>query len=434
MKTKNVFLILLNLFVIHSISFTQEKKAGKIITDYFTWVDAGKIEEVGTLLTEDFIATAPFSPNSMDKMAWKGIGQGFKTAFPDMKHEIIDWFADENKVAVKGIFKGTNLGSMMGNPPTGGKVAVAFNSYFELNGNGKIKMINIQFNMKEFEMQLLANVPDLKIINEKTVRDLFQVMDGGQTNLFSNYCSLDFKISNPFLPAPSPIQAFQSIIQAQKAGFPDMKHEILKIISDTYHVTTFGNFIGTNTGSMMGNQATGNKVKVAFLVLDEMDGHGKIKNRNVQFDSKAFEAQLMAGINPNAQIEKSFLQMFEAADRADTASFISYWSMKAKNYFAGIENSNEDFKNRLLSFKKGFPDVKRTIDEIQINNNKISVRGWLSGTNKGSFMGRPATNNKIKVSWLGLYHLNSNGKIESGWVEFDTATLEKQLMQKTKNN
>ena len=49
-------------------------------------------------------------------------------------------------------------------------------------------------------------------------------------------------------------------------------------------------------------------------------------------------------------------------------------------------------------------------------------------------MGRPATNNKIKVSWLGLYHLNSNGKIESGWVEFDTATLEKQLMQKTKNN
>jgi hypothetical protein len=28
---------------------------------------------------------------------------------------------------------------------------------------------------------------------------------------------------------------------------------------------------------------------------------------------------------------------------------------------------------------------------------------------------------------MGVYHLRADGKIESGWVEFDTATMDKQL-------
>jgi predicted ester cyclase len=61
-------------------------------------------------------------------------------------------------------------------------------------------------------------------------------------------------------------------------------------------VVTSGIFKGTNTGSMMGNSPTGNKVSLPFLVLDHVDANGKIVSRNVLFDNKAFESQLMAGI------------------------------------------------------------------------------------------------------------------------------------------
>ncbi len=136
-----------------------------------------------------------------------------------------------------------------------------------------------------------------KMKNEKNVRELFALMDAGQTDKFGMYCSADFKISNPFLAEPAPIQAFIGILQTQKAAFPnDMKHEILEMVSDGKTVITRGIFHGTNIGSMMGNPPTGNKVSIAFISWDEMDSAGKIKNRYVQFDGKSFDAQLMAGI------------------------------------------------------------------------------------------------------------------------------------------
>lgn len=410
----------------------QEKKAGKIVTDYFAWLDAGNLDQIGIILTEDFVATAPFSPKPFTKMEWKSVGQGFVAAFPGMKHAITNWFADDNNVVVQGTFTGTNKGSLMGNPPTNNRVSIPYTSVFELNGKGLIKRLDVLFDNKSFESQLMAGIPMAGQRNEKTVRELFVLMDAGETEKFSEYCSQDFMISNPFLPAPSPIEAFKGILASQKTAFPDMKHQVLTMSSNDKYVTSYGLFTGTNTGSMMGNPPTGNKVKVAYIVMDEFDAAGKLKFRNVQFDSKSFESQLMAGINPNATTEKNFRDMMEAVDNADVNKFESYWvDNKAKSYFNGVENSMEEVKARVIGFKKGFPDIKRNLKDVIVNSNTVTIRGVLTGTNKGSFMGKPATNNKIEITWLALYKLNSQGKIETGWVEFDSVLLEKQLEKKS---
>ena len=138
--------------------------------------------------------------------------------------------------------------------------------------------------------------PDMKKVAESNIRELFTVMDAGQTDKFPMYCTADFRISNPFVPEPSPIEAFKGILMTQKTAFPDMKHEIVELTTDGHYVTTRGIFSGTNTGSMMGNPPTGNKVVISFIALDELDASGKIKNRYVQFDNKSFEAQLMGGM------------------------------------------------------------------------------------------------------------------------------------------
>ncbi|MBK6859867.1 MAG: ester cyclase [Saprospiraceae bacterium] len=428
MKIKFVYVLLVLILSAKSMH-AQEKKAGKIVSDYFALLDAGNLDAVGNLLTDDFQAIAPFSPKPFVKTAWKAVGQTLKAAYPDMKHAITYWFADDNWVAVRGEFTGTNKGAMFGQAATNNKVRVPITVLFELNGKGYIKSLTTQFDQKLLEEQLMSGNANPKMNAEKTVRELFAMMDAGNSNQFSNYCSADFKIMNPFVTEPSPIQAFQGILVTQKTAFPDMKHEITELITDGKYVTTKGIFKGTNTGSMMGNPPTGNKVNLPFLVLDELDAMGKIKNRFVQFDGKSFDAQIMAGINPNTAKEKIILELMKAADAGDIAKFESFWDRQGKSYFGNQENNLEETKQRILAFKTGIPDVHRVVDEILVSGNQLVVHGTLTGTHTGKFMGKPATNNPIKIGWLAVYKLNESNKIESGRVEFDSAAFNEQLQK-----
>lgn len=270
-------------------TIAQEKSAGKIVKDYFAWIDSGNLDGVGSLLTEDFQAIASFSPVPFDKKAWRGVGQNFNTAFSGMKHEIVDWFADGNKVAVKGMFSGKNTGPNMGMPPTG------------------------------------------------------------------------------------------------------------------------------------------NAVKVAFNTILELDGKGNIRRLNTQFDLKSFESQLMMGINPMASAEQTALNLLAAADEGNVEKMLTYLSSDSKHYFGGVSTSNEELGKRVLGFKSAFPDIKRELTVVSSCNGTVVLKGWLVGTNTGSFMGRPATGKKIKVSALGVYKFNAEGKITEGWVEMDTAGFMAQL-------
>lgn len=290
MQPLKFFALALVCALLQTTAFAQNQNAGKIVTDYFAWVDAGNLDAVGTLLAEDLAATAPFAPAPFSKMAWREVGRGFKTAFPDMKHEIVDWFASGNKVAVKGIFRGTNTGPNMGNPATGNKVNCPFNAFFELDGKGRIKSLNTQFDMKAFEAQLMAGLPD-----------------------------------------------------------------------------------------------------------------------------------------PAAAAEANIRAMLAAADVGDVEKFMGYWAVNGINYFAGKQTSGEDMKKRIAAFKTAFPDIQRILEEVVVAGNSVTVRGWVTGTNQGTFQGKAPTGNKIKVAWLGFYKLNAAGNIENGWVEFDTKTLDTQL-------
>lgn len=261
-----------------------------VVKTYFSNLDAGKFAEVEKILSDDLTATAPFAPQPMPKQAWIGVGQGFKTAFPDMKHEVTEWIEAGNKVVVRGIFKGKNDGPMNGNPATGNQVSVPFTTVFGLNSAWKIKTVDVQFDQKMMETQLMSGLP-----------------------------------------------------------------------------------------------------------------------------------------NPAAKAEMDIRAMLAAADEGNGEKFMAYWLPNAPNYFAGKQTSGDDMKKRIVGFKTGFPDIKRNLEEVIVSGNSVTVRGWVTGTNSGQFRGQAPTGKAIKVPWLGLYKLNAAGKIEAGWVEFDTAMLESQL-------
>ncbi|MBK9018111.1 MAG: ester cyclase [Saprospiraceae bacterium] len=253
-------------------------------------------------------------------------------------------------------------------------------------------------------------------------------MDAGQTDKLSQYCAAGFKISNPFLAAPAPIEAFQSIIQSQKTAFPDMKHEVLEIVSDGKNVVTHGIYSGTNTGNMMGNPPTGNKVSLSFLVLDQVDGNGKITSRNVQFDSKSFEAQLMAGIDPVAMNKQAVLKIMESINKRDLDGVVAAYAPGAKfNGWAPQQLDAKGYKAVMGELLAAFPDSRFVVDDVVAEGDKVVVRHHFEGTHTGAaFQGVPPSKRKAYATATVTFLLK-NGKPVELWLNADFLAILTQI-------
>lgn len=284
----------------------KQNKAEKIISDYFTWIDAGNLKDVGSILTEDFKAWVPFSTAALDKTGFVEICEAFKTSFPDMNHEIFFSFTDINMVAVRGLFKGINTGVLLGDPSTKNTINIHFNSLFVLDENGKINSLNIQYDNESFDSQVRSGFHHMNKTEEDDQKRFLVGMDASEINQFINYFNEHFTIASPFFTDLSTLSDFQNFLIAQKTAFPDLKNEVVEIIREGKQVTTRGIFKGTNTGPFMGNQPSGNKVELPFLIQDELDSKGKIRTRYLQFDVNSFKSQLCAGFQTNESIEGIF--------------------------------------------------------------------------------------------------------------------------------
>lgn len=428
MKKSILFSALFLLFTSASL-FSQEKNAGQIVTNYFSWLDGGNLDAVGSLLTEDFKATASFAPVAFDKKGWRGVGENFNAAYPGMKHEIVDWFADGNKVVVSGIFKGTNTGPNMGNPPTGNKVVLPFTTLFQLDGKGKISMLDSKFDMKSFEGQLMAGI-NPHAMAEANIRKAYASLEKHDFKTFASLCADDF---SELAIGPEPIKGVWNAIESYKAfmtAFPDMKFDITSIVpagNNTYFLTI--NLSATNTGSFMGVPPTGKHAMVQDIDVVVLNDKGLCISHKSTYPNGLLDA---IGITPlldprKAAAEAAVMGILAAADAGDAEKMASYFAPDAKHYFAGIANTTDELKKRVAGFKAGFPDIKRSLTIVASSNNSVTIKGWLTGTNTGTFMGKPATNNKIKVSVLGVYNFNEEGKVTEAWVEMDSATLMGQL-------
>ena len=303
--------------------------------------------------------------------------------------------------------------------------------------NNFLKISNLSFAMKKFKFFAIPfclfflafsasgnNFPAPTDI----VKAYFSAIDNGNAAELEKLLADDLQANAPFAPQTMPKQAWLGIGQGFKAAFPDMQHEISDYVETGYKVAVRGVFKGKNDGPMMGNPPTGNRVSVPFNTMFELNAAWKIKAIHVQFDQKQFESQLMAGLpDPAAKAELDLRAFLEAADQGDVQKAFSYCAVDAVHHFGGEALQGEAVKKRILGFKAGFPDIKRGIDEIMVCGNVVTIRGWVTGTNSGAFMGAQATGNKVRVSYLSIYKLDNAGKIAEAWVEFDRAAVEKQL-------
>jgi steroid delta-isomerase-like uncharacterized protein len=84
------------------------------------------------------------------------------------------------------------------------------------------------------------------------------------------------------------------------------------------------------------------------------------------------------------------------------------------------------FKDTLNTFQSAFPDLEVHAQQIVAEENEVATRGYMTGTNTGSFMGMPATNKQVHFDYMDWWQFEDGQAIEN-WVQMDMPAMMAQL-------
>jgi len=73
-----------------------------------------------------------------------------------------------------------------------------------------------------------------------------------------------------------------------------------------------------------------------------------------------------------------------------------------------------------------FPDAGTKVEELLAEGDRVVMRGTVTGTHKGSFMGAPPTGKSFKVATMSVFRI-ANGKIAEHWGVVDGTGVMQQL-------
>ena len=92
----------------------------------------------------------------------------------------------------------------------------------------------------------------------------------------------------------------------------------------------------------------------------------------------------------------------------------------------GIPVGREGVKVLTTILRSAFPDFKATIDDILAEGDKVVIRMTWSGTQKGEFMGIPATGRRMSIGVIDIIRI-ANGKATEHWGQMDAMGMMQQL-------
>lgn len=83
-------------------------------------------------------------------------------------------------------------------------------------------------------------------------------------------------------------------------------------------------------------------------------------------------------------------------------------------------------KEHIASCRKGFPDLRFTLDDVIAERDEVVIHWTGSGTHRGEFLGMPPTNRAAKVSGASIFRIHE-GKVIEYWSDWNLLTLLQQL-------
>jgi steroid delta-isomerase-like uncharacterized protein len=92
----------------------------------------------------------------------------------------------------------------------------------------------------------------------------------------------------------------------------------------------------------------------------------------------------------------------------------------------GQQQGREGLKDVIRLMRTAFPDIHWVVDETIASGDKVVSRFKWSGTQRGDFLGIPATGRKVTVAGVVIDRLNA-GKMADSRILMDTLGMMQQL-------
>ncbi|MFQ6116758.1 MAG: ester cyclase [Candidatus Bipolaricaulia bacterium] len=111
----------------------------------------------------------------------------------------------------------------------------------------------------------------------------------------------------------------------------------------------------------------------------------------------------------------------DAADELLASDFVDH-----NPFGPNVPPGPEGIKQEFTVFRRAFPDLNATIEEIIAEGDKVVTRLTIRGTHKGEFMGIAATGKQMILSVIDIVRI-SGGKVAERWGVEDNLGLMRQL-------
>jgi len=125
---------------------------------------------------------------------------------------------------------------------------------------------------------------------------------------------------------------------------------------------------------------------------------------------------------------KDFIQAFNEDfwNKQNIAAFEKYFTADFISHYPGVDMNGEQVIGLCKAYFSAFPDLHITTDDLIAEGDKV-VKVWTANsTNKGDFMGIPATGKRIVVKGIEVFRIK-DGKIAENWVSMDNLGMMQQL-------
>jgi steroid delta-isomerase-like uncharacterized protein len=125
-------------------------------------------------------------------------------------------------------------------------------------------------------------------------------------------------------------------------------------------------------------------------------------------------------------VRRFFEEVWNKGNVGETDAFLAEEFISHNTFDVRIVGPRE-YGAAVTDYRAAFPDLHTTLEDVLVDGDRVAVRGTDRGTQRGDFMGIPASGREATTTWIEIFRME-NGKAAEGWLESDTAALRNQLV------
>ena len=133
--------------------------------------------------------------------------------------------------------------------------------------------------------------------------------------------------------------------------------------------------------------------------------------------------QLTQAAQNKAVVRRLFEEVF---NQQHMAALDQILAPDFRTTFPATPAGREGFKQALAAFFRAFPDNHNHVEDMIAEGDRVVVRGHLTATHQGEFMGIAPTGKQVTVQYIDIWVVE-NGKITQNWVQMDFLGMLQQL-------